>query len=482
MQYDSRLIARFLFSAIALSSCHHASSNGSDDGGPTDAGVEVDPAAGTFHVHAGFVRDPDGRAFVMRGVNLAGSHKNTPYFGFHQPADYARLVTDFGFNSIRFLVVWAAIEPTKGTYDDAYLDEVGKRIDWAADAGLTVVVDMHQDLYGEGFNGDGAPKWTCDEARYKAFVPKTPWALSYTDPNMVACYDGFWNSAELKSHYVEAWRRLAKKVAKKSAIIGVDPMNEPFWGSTGSEFEETKLVPLYADVMTAVRAEAPTWIAFAEPSSAHNLGLGTRIESFPFGNVAYSPHSYDASAETGAPFGPSGHDNLIQTIRSFADEAATMGAAIWIGEYGGMVNDTVDVYMDAEYAGAGSIAASQMYWAYDRDDGGYSLLATDGTEKHKITDAVVRPYPDRTAGDPIEWSFDAKTSTFSFSYRPNRAIAKPTEISVPTRTYPKGYVTSCGGCTSNVQTGRLVITTPPPASPSGAGSGDVVRVVLTPKS
>ena len=46
---------------------------------------------------------------------------------------------------------------------------------------------MHQDVYGEGFGFDGAPRWTCDAARYAAFVPRTPWFLSTLDPNVMAC-------------------------------------------------------------------------------------------------------------------------------------------------------------------------------------------------------------------------------------------------------------------------------------------------------
>ena len=98
---------------------------------PASPTPKLDPAAGTFHVRDGFVRDPQGRALILRGVNLAGAHKAPPYFGFHQPEDFARVSNDWGMNALRFLVTWAAIEPQKGVYDDAYLDEVGKRMDWA---------------------------------------------------------------------------------------------------------------------------------------------------------------------------------------------------------------------------------------------------------------------------------------------------------------------------------------------------------------
>lgn len=131
-------------------------------------------AAPSWSVQDGFIRAPDGRRAILRGANLAGAHKVAPYFGFHQPSDYVALREHWGMTSIRFLISWAGIEPEKGKYDESYLDGVALRVGWARDAGLTVVLDMHQDVYGEGFatgGGDGAPRWTCDEARYEAFTP-----------------------------------------------------------------------------------------------------------------------------------------------------------------------------------------------------------------------------------------------------------------------------------------------------------------------
>ncbi|HSO36656.1 MAG TPA: cellulase family glycosylhydrolase, partial [Labilithrix sp.] len=126
----------------------------------------------TYYVEGGAIHDPGGRTVIMRGVNLAGAHKQKPYVSEFQRADYARLRTDWGMNAIRYLVTWAGLEPSRGVYDESYLAAIEERIGWARDAGLFVVVDMHQDLFGEGFlGGDGAPRWTCDASRYAAFKP-----------------------------------------------------------------------------------------------------------------------------------------------------------------------------------------------------------------------------------------------------------------------------------------------------------------------
>src|SRR5688572_2330687 len=120
------------------------------------------------HVADGFIRTADGRALVLRGVNLAGRNRWPPYFDFHGPDDFLRVRRDWAMNSIRLITTWAAIEPVRGRYDEAYLDALAERVVWAGQAGLYVIIDLHQDVFGEGFGGDGFPRWTCDETRYAA--------------------------------------------------------------------------------------------------------------------------------------------------------------------------------------------------------------------------------------------------------------------------------------------------------------------------
>ena len=173
-------------------------------------------AAPRWHVAGGFLRAPDGRAVILRGVNLSGTQKNAPYLDDKSAGDYARVRTDWGMNAIRFVMTWSAVEPDEGRYDDAYLDAIAARMQWADAAGLAVVLDMHEDVYGEGFGFDGAPRWTCEQARYDAFMPQMPWFVNTLDPNVEACVDGFYTRADLQAALrrgVAARRRAARQVA-----------------------------------------------------------------------------------------------------------------------------------------------------------------------------------------------------------------------------------------------------------------------------
>jgi endoglycosylceramidase len=420
-----------------------------------------DDLAPPARVRDGFLHDDDGRAVIMRGVNLSGMQKNAPYLDDKQPADYARVRTDWGFDAIRFVMTWSAVEPSEGVYDDAYLDQVAERLGWARDAGLAVVLDMHEDIYGEGFGFDGAPRWTCDDARYAAFVPQTPWYLSATDPNVVACVDGLYTRDDLRTHFAAAWRHVAQRLAGNEAVIGFDVLNEPNWGSAPLfTFEKDTLAPFYAQIVGEVRAAAPAWIAFLEPSAGRNLGIKTSLSRADYPDVMYAPHSYDSMAEGGNGFDPGRRQLILDNVADLRYEATQLDAGLWIGEYGGVAaNPGIVEYMTAQYDAAGAVAASTMYWSYDKSDG-YSLLDPNGNEKPALLGAVVRPYPERVAGTPLAYAFDAASSTFTATYTPDTALTAPTLISVPPRVYPNGYTVECGGCTFEQTPGQLAITAP----------------------
>jgi endoglycosylceramidase len=409
------------------------------------------PASPAWSVSGGFIRDPQGRAVIMRGANVSGRHKFPPFFDFHGPADYARMRDDWGMNTVRFLVTWAALEPQRGQLDETYIAEVVRRVKEASDAGLLVFVDMHQDLYGLGFaGGDGAPAWTCDQSHYDAYMPIEPWFFNYVNPDMTACYDGFWSSRDdLQQHLVDAWSKLADALKDVDGFIGFDPLNEPYWGSTQYDaFEVNRLHPFEERVITAVRAAKPSALAFVEPASSRNLGLSSHLPPFTEPNIVYAPHEYDANAEGGNGFDPTHRDDILMNVQGLRAEADALGAPLVLGEYGGMSNTPgIFDYMDAVYAAAAQQLAGAVYWDYGMNDS-YALLAADGGSKPDLWAAVMRPYPERTAGDPLSFSFEPDGGTFHFRWKPDSTVQAPTIVRVPAVTWPGGYTATCSGCTA----------------------------------
>jgi hypothetical protein len=196
-----------------------------------------------------------------------------------------------------------------------------------------------------------------------------------------------------------------------------------------------------------VREVAPTWLVFAEPGASRNVGYASNLPKLPFdGALVYAPHSYDRDAESGSGFDAARRDAIIDNVRAMRAEADVLGAALWIGEYGGVAEHPgITPYMDAQYDAAGAVAAGTMYWALDKGPG-YSLLNADGAEKKELADVLVRPYPTRVAGKLRSYGFDETAKTATIDITSDAAIVEPTEVVVPRRIYANGVNVSCGGC------------------------------------
>ena len=425
------------------------------------------PPPTRWQVSRGALRDPDGRAVVMRGANLCGEQRWPPYLGWHGPADFQRLSADWGMDAIRFVVTWAALEPERGRYDEAYIDQVVQRLEWARQAGLLVVIDMHQDVFGEGFGGDGAPRWACDEALYAAHKPQDPWFLNYLSQPVMECYDRLWTDPDLGAAFAAVWSHLAGRLAGRTEVLGFDIMNEPYPGTIDhARFERERLAPFYLRVIEAVRQAAPGWIVFAEPALTRNMGFATALPPLGVPDVVYAPHSYDEQAEQGQGFDPSHRPLVLANAQALAAEAKELGAALWIGEYGGVAErPNIGPYMDAELDGAAAVGASAIYWEYTRGPG-YGMVQADGSEKTELMSALVRPYPERVAGDELSFSFDETSRELTVRYVPDPRLGAATELVIPERVYPTGYQVSCQGCRYEKAPGRLRITSPPSASPA----------------
>ncbi len=180
---------------------------------------------------------PEGEPIILRGLNVAQSAKRKPYLPWQGPDEFA-LMKSWGCNCVRLLIIWAGIEPEPGSYHEEYLAAVRERLDWAQQAGLHVILDMHQDVYGEKYNHDGAPAW----ATVDGDLPYEPdrslgWAAGYFQPAVMMAFENFWNDAPapdgtgLQEHFVGAWRHAAEKLSDHPAVIGYDLLNEPFYGN-----------------------------------------------------------------------------------------------------------------------------------------------------------------------------------------------------------------------------------------------------------
>ena len=142
-----------------------------DGAEPVDAAAEVTPVFVTLPLRADghFLRAADGRAVFLRGLNVSNAAKYEPTHNGTASAKAFAQMAGWGFNTVRLLTFWGAVmtaPPGAGVEelqpDPVYLAQLDQRIAEAADAGLLVVLDMHQDIFGFGFGDNGAPPAACD--------------------------------------------------------------------------------------------------------------------------------------------------------------------------------------------------------------------------------------------------------------------------------------------------------------------------------
>lgn len=233
--------------------------------------------------------DAEGRTVHLRGVNLGGStkvpvqpngatwnkagfydHRNVSFVGRPFPlaeADehFARL-KHWGLTFIRFLVTWEAIEHAgPGAYDEAYLDYVYAVVKKAAEYDLYLFIDPHQDVWSRFSGGDGAPGWIFDllgmditkfHASGAAFThqengepfPRMIWPSNYGKYACATLFTLFYGGNTfaphvkmegmpaqdfLQTHYLNAVKQVATRLAEFPHVIGYDTLNEPSQGYIG---------------------------------------------------------------------------------------------------------------------------------------------------------------------------------------------------------------------------------------------------------
>ena len=233
--------------------------------------------------------DEHNRVLMLRGVNLGGSskvpftpdgstyrsegffnHRDVSFVGrpfLLEDADehYSRLRA-WGFNTLRFLVTWEAIEHAgPGILDTEYLDYLYKVVRKAGEHGFMVFIDPHQDVWSRFSGGDGAPGWTfetvgLDITKFKSTAaaivhqthgdpfPRMIWPTNATKLAAATMFtlffagnvfapatlvDGVPVQDYLQSHFLAAVRKVAERLADLDCVIGYDVFNEPQKGFVG---------------------------------------------------------------------------------------------------------------------------------------------------------------------------------------------------------------------------------------------------------
>ena len=207
--------------------------------------------------------DSHGRERIFNGLDLCDKgvyrqEKGRRVYCNQWKKGMGKMLRDAGISLVRLGLIWDAVEPEMGSYDDAFLQYIRDILDECAAEEIYVYLDMHQDLYS-GFGdgpGDGAPAWATLTGKYTYSKPKFVWAEGYFWGKAVhRAFDNFWGNAVLcgkgiQDRYIDMWVYVVEKLGSHPAVIGFDVMNEPFPGSAGGKVFKKLIANLVKTTVT----------------------------------------------------------------------------------------------------------------------------------------------------------------------------------------------------------------------------------------
>jgi Endoglucanase len=399
---------------------------------------------------AHYILDNTGRICIYHGANVSNYSKSSPDFlPWQTKEDFARLKT-WGFNLVRYLVFWQAIEPTKGTYNQKHIQQTMERVQWLQDLGIDVILDVHQDLYSTKFTGNGFPDWTIQDDGLP-FHCRTPWNLNYFEPAVIASYNNFWKDYDLKTRYINMLKYLLQNFDRQPNVIGIDVMNEPFLGTILS-FEKKTLTNFYEQIQAMMTDNNFKTEMLFEPMMYTSAGIPTNLEFSPLRDCLYFPHFYDALVHEGGAYTSLNKAIMTRAIAIKQKEAQDFQVPLLFGEFGisPAVQGHVQYLKDFVLITNNNLIGWTVY-TYDRkssDD--YGLINNDGTETDLLT-SIVTVYPQKIAGKNPKIS-DFFEGNLTLEYDTDPSITGTTDIFIPDY---KGVIVTVNGNRINATPGQV---------------------------
>ena len=346
---------------------------------PSDSASGTAAVSGRISSPGGpYLYDSSGRVVFFHGVDAV--YKYVPYELYPDRgkpwnlsvAD-ASLMARLGFNVVRLGMTWSGLEPGTASANDPaicahgtpgdphqfnqavlnrYVDHLRTTVNLLARFYIYTILDMHQDVYNEMFEGEGEPNWAVCTNGVPSVDPPGRWSLEYGTRAAGIAFSHFWRNnvvGDLQGQYDEVWGDVAHAFRQDPWVLGFDPFNEPFSTAlvhfhgehfdaelecfyTGTAHVGTALhdaPPLRCPkndpaqgVVPTIESSDPGGLVFDEPDNFANRGYATYLGPMDLPNLVFNVHIYCGarSPVTGNP------TNLLacaeQEVHSMAVRAA----------------------------------------------------------------------------------------------------------------------------------------------------------------
>ena len=424
--------------------------------------------------HAGrWITDRRGKVVILHGFNMV--YKVPPYhpgaIGFG--GDDADFLRRFGFNTIRLGLIYKAVEPQPGSYDEGYLRRIGRVEAALARRGIFSQLDFHQDLYNERFTGEGWPDWAVLDDGLPA-EPLTGFPTTYiTSPGLNRAFDNFWANASgpggvgLQNRYAAAWRRVAARFRNRPRMMGYDLLNEPWPASNFAScsqpagcpvFDRGQLTDFYERTIAAIRRADGRNLIWYEPQVLFNFGSDSNVDGLTDRRLGFSFHVYCLSAATGGGNSPACEQSDELVADNADKQARQTGSALLLSEFGATDENDVNERL-AELADEHMV--SWQSWHYCGCDDPTTQAGPGSPTQAIVLDpsrpprrgnvkqaklrVLARPYPRSVAGTPRSFSFDRSSRRFELVFITRRASGRGrfrrglSEVFIPKLHYRGGY-------------------------------------------
>jgi endoglycosylceramidase len=397
-------------------------------------------------VRCGALVDRDGRTVLLHGMNARvqgvfhvtfedGRAPLEPIPAF--TADDAARLRAIGFNALRLPINWSAIEPKEtGGFDEAYLDRVAAIVALCRAAGIYVLLDLHQDAWSKEIGEDGAPLWAIAPAPTTLLGgPLDDLDARRLSKQVVAAFETFFGDSpdglRLRARYAAMAAHVASRFANDEAVVGLELFNEPI-------AVDATLPGVYAPMIAAVRAAAPTKLIFFEPSSTRNV-----LDKSPLGagslgpGTVYAPHVYTlAFAGDDTARNTVTKEGLRVSNASAREEAESYAAPLAITEFGfDPKQPSFARYVRWQMELEDEMQASSFYWVWkEQSQGGWGLHDYDAagvaTERSAVVSALSRTRLEAAAGRIVSVAYDADAKRFEAHIAGAPAVTAPSIVSI----------------------------------------------------
>ena len=515
---------------------------------PTLRSATVTPGAATvsglIQAPGGpYLYDRHGRVVFFHGVNAV--YKYPPFELYPDPgkpwnfsAADASLMARLGFNVVRLGMTWSGLEPGTAPANDPaicdrgaptdphqfnqavfnrYVEHLRETVNLLGRFHIYTILDMHQDVYNEMFDGEGAPNWAvCTNGVPSVDPPGTVvprvrhQGRRYRLPPLLGQRRAGRSARRVRPGLGRRGPRLQGEPVgprlrplQRALLHVADPTRgralrraaRVLLHRHGAHRRSSHSAPPLRcpkhdpanGVIPAIQANDPSHLIFDEPDNYAEPRLpDLHRADGPTQPRLQHPHllrgSEPRDRQPDEPGGLRLPGRALSLGRRSQDRpemasAAQPGGPGWfVTEFGATSSPALLTSITADLDAA-EVGWAYWAWKYYGDPTGSaaeSLVMADG---HLRSTALVlsRTYPQAVAGVPISYDFSPSTGVFHLVYVPDHRVHASTVIFVPTEIhYPHGYCARTSGAkvTSAPGSDHLKV--------QNDRSGHQVRVVVTP--